>query len=268
MKDMPNEQAGDEAWRDWMLERLERISKEHGDAHYQVLLGMADQKIVDQKPNYALAQTIKALKQRFPVAPTSMPSGAVWQGSRLPAGILEASLENNDSIERQLYGHALNMAAALESTPVGLLKWLMASGFDPIGFNPHTQNTPLGNSAYKGRLKLLRLIRQGGFDLSLRLEEHHLEDKGKEAGLIGTTLLHRMAIRWPRMQPETAKAVLLELLKGGLDPLEENANGHSALYVARGGAREVLEQWIAGGQLASMEANTPRRRAGRRGQRL
>lgn len=266
MKDMPNEQAGDEAWRDWMLERLEQISQMHGDSQYYALLGITDKQA--DKPNYALSQTCKALKERFPVQPRTMPSGVSWKGSDLPAGLLAASLENDDAFRRQLYGNVLNMAAALESTPPSLVKWLIASGFNPIGFNPHTQNTPLGNSAYTGRVKMVRLIRQGGFDLSLRLEEHHLGDKGKEAGLVGTTLLHRVAVRWPRMAPEAANAVILELLKGGLDPLEENANGHSALHVARGGAREVLEQWIAGQQLASMEARTPRRLPGRRGQRL
>lgn len=260
----------DEAgWQAWTLAQLKAISEEQSNAWMAGLAPLRSKAGVagdgDKTINYTLRSTLKQLRETFPARTWTAPNGKTFTGASLSPGVVAASYGDND--DKRTHGRLMNMAVELSGEPA-VVRWLMASGFDPTVFNPHTHNTPLGRAAYKGEDKLVRLFRLAGYPLDLRLAPHHLDDpNGKQAGLVGTTLLHRIAQRCTIMG-DRGDAVLRELLLGGLDPLEENARGENAIFWARGGAKATLQQWVAMREQAELDCTTSTVGRGRRGLRL
>lgn len=260
-----------EGWGVWVKERLEKISTQISEgptmAMYTAFNGSTKEHDSSYYANnWLFKDTIKVLKENFPKVKWTSPAGKSHNGSALPDEVLNASLGGKSL---SLNGHLMNLAVGLKDTPPAVLRWLMASGFNPEGYNPDTHNTPIGFSAYKSRPDYLKVFRLAGFDLSLTLRPEHLDDpEGKSRGLVGTTLLHRIVARYLSML-DGREGVVEELLLAGLSPFAENQNGQTPMSMAKGGSLDILKKWVAQQELESLQEHTPAvRKKTRRGPRL
>lgn len=265
---LPVDNAG---WGVWVEDRLSKISTQISEgptmAMYTAFNGSTKEHDSSYYANnWLFKNTIKILKEHFPKVKWTSPAGKSHNGSALPDEVLKASLKDRKSSPN---GHLMNLAVGLKETPPAVLRWLMASGFNPEGYNPDTQNTPIGYSAYKARPEYLNVFRLAGYDLSLTLRPEHLDDpEGKDGGLVGTTLLHRIVSRYPSMM-DGRDDVVKELLLAGLSPFAENQNGQTPMSVAKGGALDILKRWVAQKELESLQEHTPGvKKKVRRGPRL
>jgi hypothetical protein len=196
---------------------------------------------VSQQAIERYTQTIEALKEAFPAREWTAPSGKIYHGTALPENLLSVSRDDPSS---NIKGNLLNIAISMPGG-ITFIPWLLASGFDPRAFNPHTHNAPIGAMAYTGNHQCLAICREAGFDLSLLVEPQHYPDMDpqKKGTDVGSTLLHRIAQRFDRI--EGAGDVMRELLMAGVDPYAQNGAGETALMWARGDAQRILNSWIA-----------------------
>lgn len=234
----------------WMLEQLEQVAQR---ARLMAIMN-SEEKVI----GFGLEPIIKRLKEVFEPVSFEPPKGKSWKGSKLPPSILTASLPKKGTLD--LRGDLLAFAVECDA-PLSVIRWCIASGFDPTAYNPEAGRAALGRMAYAARWEMVKLCVDAGFDPTLRVLPHHhpeIDPTSSKGWVLGSSLLHRMARRYYDEIDGNEGKVLSILLDAGLDPLEKTMSGHTAFDLAQDAfALEILKQWKINRDEALLQSNTP-----------
>lgn len=200
---------------------------------------------------------VKTLRKEFPESSFETPDGQIWKGSAIPLAMTHAEHPKKDNWV--VFGSLFHMAVQLDGSDT-MVRWLLASGFDPTRYYPQAGSTPAGLMSIRGAPSMLRLCREAGVDLTLHLRADQMQpDKPKNPDLVNSTLLHRTVLRFHAYQDEKqGLAVINELLLAGLDPLAPASSGRTPRDMATGAASELIEKWVADMRAAELlDATVP-----------
>ena len=222
-----------------VLDACEDIRQTKNHAHVSGTWYPQDQNLVGLFQKVAGDWRTSGLPEKTLVTRT----GEVWSGIDIPEKArqkirLDRSVRDGyATILTTLLGVPFFQKKAARHDVVDLLKFMLASGFDPNEYNGRV--TPVGIAAYQGQLDFLKVLHNAGADILLELKA----EQGYKPHEVGNTLLHRMAFRGGDPQggtPERQK-VAVWLMDTYDDPLPVDGSGHTPLSAARGPMRKVLE---------------------------
>lgn len=231
--------------RDWLIDQLSKVHRAQVDERIMMatsastsgpLLGLGWQQwwnILD--PIIAKAEPCL----------WTPPKGKPIEGSTLPQEMIDFSVSkaeidarHGDGTSKQglcggIFEISLRLAKDIPwARTRPRLKWLLASGFDPLRYNEDVGRVPVSTMAVTGQVEMLSFCRRLGVDLRLPVEKHHFPDadESKFLTVIGTHLLHRICMQYRIVK--RPHEVIEELVRAGMHPLDRNINGATALDFA------------------------------------